>query len=75
MNESITAGARLETRFGQQFADFFENGDLRVDENGRPVGIVSLGDIAVQVMNDEVTGETLEEISEPAMPRIGEVRA
>ncbi len=48
---------------------------LPVVENGRPVGIISLGDLAVQYMNDEVSGETLEEISEPAMPRIGEVHA
>lgn len=30
------------------------------------VGIVSLGDLAVEAANDALTGETLEEISEPA---------
>lgn len=47
---------------------------LPVVENGRLVGIVSLGDIAVQLMEEEVTAEALERISEPAMPRIGEMR-
>ena len=42
--ENITAGARLETRFGQQFADFYENGDLAVDENGRPKGVNATGE-------------------------------
>lgn len=32
------------------------------------VGIVSLGDLAVDVANDQLTGEALEEISEPARP-------
>jgi CBS domain-containing protein len=32
------------------------------------VGIVSLGDLAVDVANDKLTGEALEEISEPARP-------
>lgn len=44
VNERLTAGARLETRFGQQFADFYENGDLAVDENGRPVGVDATGE-------------------------------
>ena len=47
---------------------------LPVVENGRLMGIVSLGDIAVQLMEEEVTAEALERISEPAMPRIGEMR-
>lgn len=42
--ENITAGGRLETRFGQQFADFYENGDLRVDDNGRPSGVDATGE-------------------------------
>jgi CBS domain-containing protein len=33
------------------------------------VGIVSLGDIAIDVRNRELSGETLEEVSEPAVPR------
>jgi hypothetical protein len=44
VNESITAGARLETRFGAQFADFYENGDLAVDSNGRPSGVNATGE-------------------------------
>lgn len=44
VNRSITAGARLETRFGQQFADFYENGDLRVDASGRPSGADATGE-------------------------------
>lgn len=47
---------------------------LPVVENGRLVGIISLGDVAVQLMEEEVTAEALERISEPAMPRIGELR-
>jgi len=36
-----------------------------VDANGRLVGIVSLGDIALQAGDDKLTGETLEGVSEP----------
>jgi CBS domain-containing protein len=36
-----------------------------VDENGRLVGIVSLGDIALQAGDDKLTGDTLEGVSEP----------
>jgi CBS domain-containing protein len=36
-----------------------------VDEQGRLVGIVSLGDIALQAGDDKLTGETLEGVSEP----------
>jgi CBS domain-containing protein len=35
----------------------------------RLVGIVSLGDIAVQVGDTDLVGETLEEISQPAEPK------
>jgi CBS domain-containing protein len=47
---------------------------LPIMEDGRLVGIISLGDIAVQPEEEDVASETLEEISEPSMPRIGEVR-
>ncbi len=47
---------------------------LPIVENAKLVGIVSLGDIAVEPMEEEAAAEALEEISEPAMPRIGEVR-
>jgi len=33
------------------------------------VGIVSLGDLAVDVADDEMTGEVLEEVSQPSRPR------
>jgi CBS domain-containing protein len=36
-----------------------------VDQQGRLVGIVSLGDIALQAGDDKLTGETLEGVSEP----------
>ncbi|MDI7276222.1 MAG: CBS domain-containing protein [Anaerolineae bacterium] len=47
---------------------------LPIVESGRLVGIVSLGDIAVQFTQEEAACQALEEISEPAMPRIGAVR-
>jgi len=33
------------------------------------VGIVSLGDLAVDLADDEMTGEVLEEVSQPSRPR------
>jgi CBS domain-containing protein len=38
-------------------------------ENDRYVGVVSLGDLAVDTGNDQLSGATLEEISKPAQPR------
>jgi CBS domain-containing protein len=46
---------------------------LPIVENGKLVGIVSLGDIAVEHGDEQVTGEALAEISQPAMPRQGGV--
>jgi CBS domain-containing protein len=40
-----------------------------VNREQRLVGIVSLGDVAVDQPNDRMTGETLEQISYPAEPR------
>jgi CBS domain-containing protein len=40
-----------------------------LNQDERLVGIVSLGDIAVHVGDRELSGETLEEISEPAAPK------
>ena len=40
-----------------------------LDRNRRLVGIVSLGDLAVQGRDDELSGETLEKISEPPATR------
>ena len=39
---------------------------LVVDDDGRLVGIVSLGDLALQSGDEKLTGETLEKVSEPA---------
>jgi CBS domain-containing protein len=40
-----------------------------LDRNKRLVGIVSLGDLAVQTQDDAMSGETLERVSEPAHRR------
>lgn len=40
-----------------------------LDRNKQLVGIVSLGDLAVQSGDDALSGETLERVSEPAHPR------
>jgi CBS domain-containing protein len=40
-----------------------------LDANRRLVGIVSLGDLAVQGRDDSLSGETLEEISKPPATR------
>jgi CBS domain-containing protein len=40
-----------------------------LDRNKRLVGIVSLGDIAVRAGDQKLTGETLREVSEPALPK------
>jgi CBS domain-containing protein len=40
-----------------------------LDRDKRLVGIVSLGDIAVRAGDQKLTGETLREVSEPALPR------
>ena len=49
---------------------------LPIMENGKLVGIVSLGDLAVDAepMAEDVACDALEEISKPAMPRIGAVK-
>ena len=39
-----------------------------LNRDKRLVGIVSLGDVAVKAGDDRMAGETLEEVSEPAMP-------
>ena len=40
-----------------------------LNRNKRLVGIVSLGDLAVETGDEELAGKTLEEVSEPARPR------
>jgi len=42
---------------------------LPVVENNRLVGIVSLGDLAVEGTKEKVAGQTLSQISEPAQPK------
>jgi CBS domain-containing protein len=42
-----------------------------LDHDMRLTGILSLGDVAVEVGDDEFAGEVLEAISEPARPRHG----
>jgi CBS domain-containing protein len=39
-----------------------------IDRNKHLVGIVSLGDLSVDVNNDKLSGKTLEDISKPAKP-------
>jgi CBS domain-containing protein len=39
-----------------------------LDRTDKLVGIVALGDLATEVRNDELSGETLEKISEPSGP-------
>jgi CBS domain-containing protein len=39
-----------------------------VDHDRIPVGVVSLGDIAVKTRQEQLAGEALERISEPAVP-------
>jgi CBS domain-containing protein len=40
-----------------------------LNRDKRLVGIVSLGDLAVQTKNTQLSGEVLEYVSEPAEPR------
>ena len=53
----------------EEAADIMADAQVRrlpvVDDNGRLVGIVSLGDLAVDVGEEELLAETLEEISVP----------
>ena len=42
-----------------------------LNRDKRLSGIVSLGDLAVDTGDEELAGETLERISEPATPRRG----
>jgi len=42
---------------------------LPVVEGGRLIGVVSIGDLAVDVGKDKLVGDALEKISEPSQPR------
>ncbi|HEY0605484.1 MAG TPA: CBS domain-containing protein [Herpetosiphonaceae bacterium] len=46
---------------------------LPVVDGGKLVGIVSIGDVAVDAGKDKLTGNALEQISEPSRPRSSEV--
>lgn len=63
----------LETDEVGQVAHVMQEAQLRrllvVSTEGRLVGIVSLGDLAVQAGDDKLTGETLERVSEPVPAR------
>lgn len=63
----------LETDEVSRVAQVMQEAQLRrllvVSGEGRLVGIVSLGDLAVQAGDDKLTGETLERVSEPTVAR------
>jgi CBS domain-containing protein len=54
----------------EEAADIMREKQIRrlavLDDKKRLVGIVSLGDLAVETHDDQLAGETLERISEPA---------
>lgn len=56
----------------EEAAQLMESRQIRrllvTGDHGRKVGVVSLGDIAVKTKNDPLSGETLEEVSQPAQP-------
>ena len=43
-----------------------------LDKNRKLVGIVSVGDIAVNAQNRQLTGKVLEDVSQPSLPKRGE---
>jgi len=57
----------------QEVADAMASSQVRrmpiLNRQHELVGIVSLGDLAVDVADDEMTGEVLEEVSQPSRPR------
>lgn len=79
-NVALDEVASFDPISGQKSWSLNEAGDimsryqirrLPVVEDGRLIGIVSLGDIAVN--KESTAGSALEEISRPAMPRHGEM--
>jgi CBS domain-containing protein len=56
----------------QKVAKLMEQKQIRrlavLNQDKRLVGIVSLGDLAVRNQDDRLSGEVLEQVSEPAMP-------
>jgi len=63
----------LDTDDVEHAAEMMQSAQLRrllvVSEDGRLAGIVSLGDIAVRIGNDTLSGETLQHVSEPPPSR------
>jgi CBS domain-containing protein len=59
----------LESDDVRRAAEIMQSAQLRrllvVNGDGRLAGIVSLGDLALQTGDEELTGETLERVSEP----------
>lgn len=59
----------LESEDVRRAAEIMQSAQLRrllvVSSDGRLAGIVSLGDLALQSGDEELTGETLERVSEP----------
>ena len=59
----------LESDDVRRAAEIMQSAQLRrllvVKGDGRLAGIVSLGDLALQTGDEELTGETLERVSEP----------
>jgi len=57
----------------EQAAEIMERAQIRrlmvLNRDKRLVGIVSLGDLAIETGEEELTGEILERVSEPAEPR------
>jgi CBS domain-containing protein len=57
----------------ERAAQLMQSAQLRrllvVDAEGRLAGIVSLGDLALQTGDDELSGQTLERVSEPPAGR------
>jgi CBS domain-containing protein len=43
-----------------------------LDKNRKLVGLVSVGDIAVQTQDHQLTGKVLEDVSQPSVPKRGE---
>jgi CBS domain-containing protein len=57
----------------REAAEIMQRAQIRrlpvVNRDKRLVGIVALGDLAVQIGDEELSGKVLEDVSEPAEPR------
>ena len=43
-----------------------------LDKNRKLVGIVSVGDLAIQTQDHQLTGKVLEDVSQPSLPKRGD---